>query len=93
MDKKLKVFQIVTSERDLIAAYTNLGALQLFCSITEINLSDFSDTDEVLEIPESELDERTIIMGDAWDENAPVMTLRQYLSTLEGPDYISSTSY
>lgn len=92
-DKKLKVFQIVTGERDLIAAYTNIGALQLYCSTTEQSLFDFSDADEVLEIPESEWDERTIVMGDVWDEDAPVMTLRKYLSRVDGPDFISSTAY
>lgn len=93
MDKKLKVFQIVTSERDLIAHYTNIGALKLYASVCVIDLSDFSESDEVVEIPESEWDKMHILMGDLLDENAPATTLREYVQKMDGPDYISSTCY
>ena len=96
---KLKIFELKWSsqdEKEWIAAHTNIEAIKTYCSITSINLIDFEEDDEIIELPESEWDKMTIRNidydpqdGDDWMEK----TFAEYMQNQTEPDIIAGTMY
>ncbi len=87
-EKKLKVFEIVGGELETVSHYSNISALRLYCNLTGIDLVEFSDTDEIREIPESEFESRKFHL-----EGHGEITIAEYLKTHKEPEFICSTCF
>ena len=92
MNEKLKVFEIHTNgEKDMVCAYTNIHALQVHESITEIGVHDYDNIDFIEEVPEVEWD--SIEITDPDNDNEVVCTLKEYMENAESVDIICTTAY
>lgn len=85
--RSLKVFEIrVGGEKEWVCAYTNIGAIKVHSAITDMDLVEYEDTDEVIEIPENKWPEMRI-MGDGDTLN----TFEQYMKKAMKPDIIATS--
>jgi hypothetical protein len=88
--KELKVFELRwTGEKEWICAFTNIHALRVYCNITDTDLTDMNDTDEIVEVPKEKWPEMTIRNSDK-DE---FQTFEEYMKAQTTPDIIAGTMY
>jgi hypothetical protein len=83
----MKIFEIRTGEKEWVAAHTNIQALRLVYGMSEVNLGDYSDDDEIVEIPESEWPNHSISFGDRSE------TFEEYMKHVTEPEYLAATMY
>lgn len=88
----MKIFELrwtKQDEKEWIAADTNIEALKKYCSITGMDLSDFDELDEIIEIPESEWDKFSV----REEDREEAITFRQWMKENKYPDIIAGTMY
>lgn len=89
---ELKIFELRwTGEKEWVCAYTNIHALRVLCNITDIDLTDMNDTDEIIEVPKEKWPEMTIRNSDSDPED--ITTFEDYMKKATGPDIIAGTMY
>ena len=88
-EKQLKVYEIKGPETDWFTGYNLLTALGNYLSTTDMCLGDFSDDDEIREVPESEWHQ--IRYSD--DEIGTKKSISDYMKSAKRPDIICSTAY
>lgn len=93
MNNELKVFELKSSETDLFCGYSLLTALANYCNESEIDLNDFTDSDEIREVPKDEWRGHKIIMTDREEEEPEFIYLDEYMKDAISPCLISSTAY
>jgi hypothetical protein len=87
---ELKIFEINTGgEREWVAAYSNIHALQVVYSFNDVDLMDYNSHDEVKELPREKWDEYTV--KDEDDE--ATMTFAEWMQANKEPDMIATTAY
>lgn len=88
----MKIFEIKWTsqgESEWIAADNVIHALKVYCSITDMDISDFSDDDEIIEVPKKNWSDLTVKEEDAED----AITFKQWMKENKGPDIIAGTMY
>lgn len=83
----MKIFEIRTSEKEWVAAHTNIQALRLLYGLTEVNLGDYGDEDEVVEIPESEWQNHSVVYEDGEE------TFTDIMKRITEPEFLCGTYY
>lgn len=83
----MKAFKLSTSEEEIIRANTIFQALKWYEKETGIGLDDFSDDDEIEELPESEWNDYKVRV-----EGCGIMTIAELMQEGIGPAILSSTS-
>ena len=92
--KELKVFEIrYNGDVDTICHYTNIAALQLHCHYTDCLLIEFDVTDEIVEIPKDEWNNKKFRCNDDYDDEGDEMTISEYMETHNKPELICSTCF
>lgn len=90
MDKKLKVFEIKSNgERIWICAYTNIAALKFWLNQTDETIHDYSDADEIIEVPEHKWPDYKIYKSDDETET----TFDEYMKKQTTTDIICGTPF
>jgi len=87
----MKVFEIKFTnleKSDFVAAETIIGALQEYCSTTEIDLYEFYSEDEIIEVPEK--DWKKIIIIDEFEESDNI-TVEEFMRDCCSPCVICVT--
>jgi len=90
----MKIFEIRytdKNEQEWVCANSLIHALRVYCSITGMDLIEFEENDEIIEIPEAQWHTYTI-----QDENGKVVkTFRQYMdeNVNNEADIIAGTPY
>lgn len=88
-DKQLKVYEInVNGEKNWIAAYTNIHALKVHESITDMALIEFTEEDFIEEVPKEKWPYFKIK-----NEDGGFWWLSDHMENLEKPELICSTVY
>ena len=83
--KTMKVFEIKFTKlekSDFVAAETIIGALQEYCSTTEMDLIEFEKEDEIIEVPENKW--KNIIIIDEFKESDNI-TVDEFMQTCAIP--------
>lgn len=93
---ELKIFELRwTGEKEWVCAYTNIHALRVLCNITDIDLTDMNDTDEIIEVPKEKWSELYIKNMDFDELNDPEdwkqMSFEEYMKDKTLPDIIATT--
>ncbi len=83
----MKIFEIRTGEKEWVAAHTNIQALRLVYGMSEVNLGDYSDEDEIVEIPESEWPNHSVVYEDGEE------TFTDIMKRITEPEYLAATYY
>jgi len=90
---KLKIYEFRYPNQDnkeWVAAHTNIEAIKVLCFINEVDLIDFDDEDELVELPESEWDTHAVIDPDSEE---PTITFTEWMKSNTKPDIIAGTMY
>ena len=94
---KTKIYEIrIAGEKEWICADTAIEALKFYFGLTEMDLSDFEDEDDIVEIPKSEWDRKFIYDTDEQDKNGnyPIsQTFAEFMKTATGCEMIATTNY
>lgn len=88
----MKIFEIrwtSQGEKEWVAADTNIEALKKYCQITSVDLDDFDDQDEIIELPKSEWGKYTV----KDEDDQRVITFKQWMKENKHPDIIAGTMY
>lgn len=85
----MKIFTIKSAgETTWICADTNIQALKINQSFTDIGLIDYDNEDEISELPKEKWRDYNIT-----DENGkPLQTFEEYIKTAVSPDMIACTA-
>lgn len=83
----------ISGESEWIVANTVIEALKVYKETTGNGLDDFDNEDDIVEVPESEWDERKVHHPDEEDENQQYKTYRQMVEEATEPFYGWSTVY
>lgn len=93
----LKIFELrwtSQGEKEWVCARTNIEALKVYLSITDTNIIDLDDTDEIVEIPKEKWGELKIRNSDSYgDDDWDEMTFEEYMKDQLKPDIIAGTMY
>lgn len=93
-NKLMNVYEFrVSGEKEWICANTIIEALQFYYSLNSIDLVEFSETDDIVLVPESEWASMEILDIEAADEDSVNQTFAQYMKTAIEPDIIATTCY
>jgi hypothetical protein len=87
----MKIFEIQWSnqgEKEWVAAETIINALKIYSSITDVDITDFEKSDDVIEIPEADWDKYSVKM-----EEGDTITFRKWVELYNGNDIIAGTMY
>ena len=87
----MKIFEIKWTkydETEWVAADTNIEALKTYCEMTSMDLDDFDDADEIVELPKSKWGKYTVKTEDEGE-----MTFKQWMKENSKPDIIAGTMY
>lgn len=96
MKKKIYEFRI-SGEKEWICSDTLIEALKFYYGITEIDLLDFDDEDDIVELPQSEWSKMNILdteqpMDD--EGNYPIIeTFEEYMKHAQFTEIIATTNY
>lgn len=88
----MKIFEIrweSQGEKEWVAAYTNLHAIKVYCSITDMNIDDFDDDDEIVEVPKKDWSKYDVKQ----EGDDRVITFKQWMEENKKPDIIAGTMY
>lgn len=89
----MKIFEIrwnVIDEKSWVCADTNIEALNYYMKTTSMDLLDFDDSDEIVELPESEWEKHTIDNSEDGEENE---SFAEYMKKARTTDIIAETIY
>jgi hypothetical protein len=96
----MKIFEIQwksQDEKEWVAANTTIEALKVYCSITGMDLINFEDDDEIVEIPKEKWKEMTVFNWDYDPENPEdnwkEKSFEQWMEEHSDPDIIAGTMY
>lgn len=95
----MKVFEFrwnSQDEKEWVAAHTNLEALKTYLAITDIDIVDLDDEDEIVEIPKEEWGKMTIrnIEYDMADpDDYEFKTFEDFMKDCKKPCIIAGTIY
>ena len=87
----MKIFELrwaAQDEKEWIAAHTNIEALKVYESITDVSLVDMDDDDEIVELPKEKWAEYTVKT-----EGEPAVTFAEWMDGTVKPDIICGTMY
>lgn len=90
----MKIFQINwhDGEKSWIAAKSNIQALQVYTDITLMELSEFEDNDEIIELDRGKWADHHITDGDEDDiGNDNYTTFEEWMLENDEPDIIAET--
>ena len=96
---KTKIYEIqINGEKEWMCADTVIEALKAYCSITDTDLIDFDNDDDIVEVPKEKWHEMNIVDtdGDYDEENGyPItMTFAEYMEKeATSSDIIATTNY
>lgn len=92
----LKIFELrwtEQGEKEWMCARTNIEALKCYLNITDTNIIELDDLDEIVEIPKEKWSEYKVVNpdhdGDDWKE----MTFEDWMEGRTDPDIIAGTMY
>lgn len=94
---ELKIFEIrynTQTEKEWVAAHTNIEALKEYCSITSADLIDFDKSDEIVELPKDQWSKYTIresLYSGASDVKK--ITFEEWMVGKTSPDIIAGKMY
>lgn len=83
----MKAFKLITSEEEIIRANTIIEALKFYEKETDIGLHDFSDNDDIEELPKSEWNHYKVRV-----EGVGIQTIGELMQEGIGPAILSSTA-
>lgn len=91
MENTMKIFEIAwgDGEKEWIAANTTIQALKVYSSMTGVDLDDFEDDDNIVELPKSKWGRYTVKEEDAEES----ITFKQWMKENKRPDIIAGTMY
>lgn len=90
----LSIFDIEhDGETDTICAKTNINALQTLSILTDIDLVQFDEKDEVIEVPKDQWSIRRIRFHEDGDDDKPefFVSFEEYMATATGPEFMCSS--
>lgn len=95
---KTKIYQInINGEKEWIAADTAIEALKFYHGLTDVDLTDFEDDDDIFELPKSEWPNHNILDTEVPrddDGNYPIIeTFEQYMTHAQFCEIIATTNY
>lgn len=88
----MKIFEIKWTKQgeiEWVSADTNIEALKKYCSITQMDINDFDDCDEIVELPKSKWGKYTVKEEDSEEP----ITFKQWMKENKHPDIIAGTMY
>lgn len=92
-----KLFELkYNGEHEWISALTNIEALKTWSETTDCSLIELDDTDEIIEIPESQWASLTITNTDRDiddQDDWETQTLEQYMKTVSFSQIIGGSAY
>lgn len=93
--QELKIFELKCGgERIWVSGYTNIHALKVICSHESSDISDYEESDEIIEVPKDKWPEMTIRNSD-YNSNDPedweTKTFEEYMKDQKIPDIIATT--
>ena len=83
-------------EREWVAAHTTVEAIKVYCSATDMDLTDFDDEDEIVMIPREKWSGMVIYNADydkADPDDLKYKTFEQWMAENSRPDIIAGTTY
>lgn len=87
----MRIFEFqINGEREWVAAYTFIEAIQTHSRITDMDLVEYDSKDEIVELPKEKWNE--MIVKDP-DEEEPDQTFAQWMDGRVDADIIASTAY
>lgn len=93
----MKIYQITSGgETEWVCANTVFQALKYYNSITDLELSDYDDEDDITEVPESKWSEMNITDPDDLDDEGNPKVIQTFAERVKEetiPDIIASTAY
>ena len=90
---KIYELQYHDGEKEWIAANTVIEALQVTTSISDMNISDYDEKTDIVEVPESEWENRIIFDVEYPEDKDLQRTFKQWMEDNSKPDIIASTIY
>ena len=81
----------IDEEEEYIAAYTAFEALKHYNEITELEISEFSDDDDIILIPKEIWKNYNVIIEENGKEKK--QTFAEYMKKVDGVEYIASTVF
>ena len=95
----MKIFElrwISQDEKEWVAANTNIEALKVYFAITDTDLTDMEDEDEIIELPKEKWAEMTVTNSE-YDPTDPddfeSITFEEWMKTNKEPGIIAGTMY
>lgn len=95
---KKNIYEIrISGEKEWICADTAIEALKFYRGLTDLDLVDFDDEDDIVEVPQSEWSKMNILdteqpMGD--NGNYPIIeTFEEYMKHAQFTEIIATTIY
>lgn len=99
MVNELKIYELcwnAQGEKEWVCARTNIEALKTYLSITDMNIVELDDADEIVEVPKEKWSEYSI-RNSEYDHEDPedweTQTFEEYMKTQTRPDIIAGTMY
>ena len=86
----IKVFEFqLDGEKEWVAAYTVIEAIKIHSETTSMELIDYSDYDDIVEVPQSQWNELRV-----YEDDDTFRTLSEWIKDSNGDSgYIASTAY
>lgn len=92
----LRIFDIKhDGETDTVCAKSNINALLTLYNMTDVDLIDYNETDEVVEVPKEEWSNRRIRYNEDGDSDKPefFVTFEEYMATANCSEFMCSTVF
>lgn len=95
---KTKIYEIrIAGEKDWVCADTAIEALKFYCGLTDMDLVDFEDEDDIVEVPKEDWSNKTIVDTVSHiyeDGDYPIIeTFEEYMNHAHETEIIATTNY
>ena len=95
---KTKIYEIrIAGEKDWVCADTAIEALKFYCGLTDMDLVDFENEDDIVEVTKENWSKQTIVDTESpMDDNGdyPIIeTFEEYMNHAHETEIIATTNY